>query len=144
MLLPVPATSSPELLKLVVIATLPPCAPVPVPMSMCTTCGVGVTVGVLVGVAVGVLVGVAVCVLVGVSVGVAVRVGVAVGVAVGVSVGVAVGMVVGVFVGVFVGVAVGVFVGGASVTVAEPSAPTTRLSGAPLGSTAVVLPLSNG
>jgi hypothetical protein len=74
---PVPATNRPPLTRLVVIATVPPARPTPVPMLICAN-------GVFVGVGVGV------CVAVGVAVGVFVAVGVSVGVLVGVSVGVGV------------------------------------------------------
>src|SRR5215470_17508362 len=88
----VPATESPSVVRVVVIATIPPAGPVPVPTSICTVAGVGVVVGVAVGVADGVSVGVTVAVsnAVGVGVSVGVAVGVSLGTAVGVSVGVGV------------------------------------------------------
>src|SRR5215470_6858046 len=118
MSLPVPATSKPAVVKLMLIGTLDPAAPKPTPTSMRTLIGVGVIVGVLV--LVGVRVAVLVTVTVGVLVGVSVRVGV--GVLVGVFVGVRV------FVGVKRNVGVKVCVGPTRLTVIDPLAPTTGVT----------------
>ncbi len=82
MSLPVPPTMKPLVSRLVVIGTVPPASPMPLPTLMFTATGVLVTVGVCVGVGVRVTVGV--WVVVGVAVGVSVNVGVWVGVWVGV------------------------------------------------------------
>jgi hypothetical protein len=84
-LFPVPATCSPFVTRLVVIDTVPPARPTPVPMLICAN-GVLVAVPVDVCVAVGVVVGVFVAVGVDVLVGDGVDVAVSVGVAVAVSV----------------------------------------------------------